>query len=100
MRTLEINGQGFDSLKGFYKSLEPCLIIGECPWGQNLDSLDEIVSCNFNYSDNKENDVNLIIWTDFQKSKIEITEKRGDKTVIEIIEEIFNSNDMIEFIKK
>jgi RNAse (barnase) inhibitor barstar len=100
MRMLEINGQEFDSLEGFYKSLESCLIVGECPWGQNLDSLDEIVSYNFNYSDNNENDVNRIIWTDFQKSKTEIIEKRGDKTVIEIIEEIFNSNEMIEFIKK
>ncbi len=75
MRKLEIIGQGFDSLEGFYKSLEPCIIIGECPWGQNLDSLDEIVSCNFNYTDNKENDVNRIIWTDFQKSKTKIIEK-------------------------
>lgn len=100
MRTLEINGQEFDSLEGFYKSLESSLILGECPWGQNLDSLDEIVSYNFNYSDIKENDVNRIIWTDFQKSKTEIKEKRGDKSVIEIIEEIFNSNDRIEFIKK
>lgn len=100
MRTLEIHGQEFDSLEGFYKSLESCLIVGECPWGQNLDSLDEIVSCNFNYSDNKENDVNRIIWTDFQKSKIEIQDKRETKTVIEIIDEIFNSNDTIEFIKK
>jgi RNAse (barnase) inhibitor barstar len=100
MRTLEIHGQEFDSIEGFYKSLEPCLMEGQCPWGQNLDSLDEIVSCNFNYSDNKENDVNLIIWTDFQKSKNEIYKKRGDKTVIEIIEEIFNSNKTIEFITK
>lgn len=100
MRTLEIHGQEFNSIEGFYISLEPCLIAGQCPWGQNLDSLDEIVSCNFNYTDNEENDVNRIIWTDFQKSKAEITEKRGDKTVIEIIEEIFNSNEMIEFIKK
>lgn len=100
MRTLEIHGQEFDSVEGFYKSLEPYLIVGECPWGQNLDSLDEIVSCDFNYSDNKANDVNRIIWTDFQKSIMDITEKRGDKTVIEIIEEIFNSNERIKFIKK
>ena len=57
------------------------------------------MSCNFNYTDNKENDVNQIIWTDFQKLKMEITERRGDKTVIEIIEEIFKRNDMIEFNK-
>jgi len=100
MRTLEINGQEFDSLEGFYKSLESCLILGECPWGQNLDLLYEIVSYNFNYSGIKENDVNRIVWTDFQKSKTEIKEKRGDKSVIEIIEEIFNSNDRIELIKK
>lgn len=100
MRILMINGQEFESLEGFYKSIEPCLKEGECPWGQNLDSLDEIVSYNFNYSENKENDVNSIIWTDFQKSKNEITEKRGFKSVIQIIEEIFNSNTTIEFIKK
>jgi len=100
MITLEIHGQEFDSLEGLYKSLESCLIIGECPWGQNLDSLDEIVSYNFNYTENKENDVNRIIWTDSQKSKAEIKDKRGDKSVIEIIEEIFSGNYKIEFIKK
>lgn len=100
MRTLEIHGIEFDSLIGFYKSLEPCLKDGECPWGQNLDSLDEIVSNNFNYSDNNENDVNRIIWTDFQKSKTDIKKKRGDKTVLEIIEDIFNGNDKIVFVKE
>jgi RNAse (barnase) inhibitor barstar len=100
MRTLEINGQEFDSLEGFYKSLESYLMEGECPWGQNLDSLDEIISCNLNYTDNEENDVKRIIWTDFQKSKNVINEKRGDKSVIEIIEEILKSNDRIEFIKR
>ena len=47
MRMLEIHGQEFNSIKGFYKRLEPCLIVGECPWGQNLDSLDEMCFMQF-----------------------------------------------------
>ena len=35
-----------------------------------------------------------------KKSKEEIRDKRGDKNVLEIIDEIFNSNKTIEFIKK
>jgi len=100
MRTLVISGRDFDSLEGLYKSLEPSFMRGDCPWGQNLDSLDEIVSYNFNYTDKKENDVNLIIWEDFQKSRNEIKEMRGNITVIEILEEIFSKNDTIDFIKK
>jgi len=100
MRTLVINGKDFDSLEGFYKSLEPSFMKGDCPWGQNLDSLDEIVSYNFNYTEKKENDVDLIIWKDFQKSRNEIKERRGNNTVIEIIEAIFSKNDTIDFIKK
>lgn len=100
MRTLVISGRDFDSLEGLYKCLEPSFMRGDCPWGQNLDSLDEIVSYNFNYTEKKENDVNLIIWEDFQKSRNEIKEMRGNITVIEILEEIFSKNDTIDFIKK
>lgn len=100
MRTLIIKGQDFETIEGFYKNLEPCLIEGDCPWGQNLNSLDEIVMCDFNYSENEDNNVNKIIWTDFQKSKKELSERLGDKTVIEIIDEIFSGNTSIEFIKK
>jgi RNAse (barnase) inhibitor barstar len=100
MRTLEINGQEFNSLQGFYKSLESYLLEGKCPWGQNLDSLDEIVRYNFNYTDIKEKNVNVIQWTNFQKSYSEIREMRGNRAVIDIIEDIYNSNETIEFIKK
>lgn len=100
MRTVVIKGSDFDSIEGFYKNLEPFLIEGNCPWGQNLDSLDEIVSCNFNYSDNQDLDVNCIIWTDFLKSRNEIIDRYGDRSFIEIVEDIFNGNETIEFIKK
>jgi RNAse (barnase) inhibitor barstar len=100
MKTLEINGQDFSSLEGFYKSLEPILISGDCPWGQNLDSLNEVVLYNFNYTDNKEADVSIIVWYNFNKSKSEIRDKRGTQTVLEIIEEIFKSNKSIKFFKK
>ncbi len=100
MRTIEINSKEFCSLDGFYRNLEPSLLQGDCPWGQNLDSLDEIVSCNFNYTENKDNDVNLIIWRDYQKSRNEIRDIKANKLVIDMIEEIFESNETIKFIKK
>ncbi len=99
MRTLTINSAEFDSLEGFYKSLEPCLRKGECPWGQNLDSLDEIACYKFNYTDDIENDVTKIIWNDFEKSKAEDWGHRGGKPVLDIVVEILGSVDEIEFEK-
>lgn len=100
MRTIEINAKEFCSLDGLYRNLEPFLLQGECPWGQNLDSLDEIVSCNFNYTENKDNDVDLIVWHDYQKSRNDIKDIRANRLVVDIIEEILESNDTIKFIKK
>ncbi len=99
IRVVEINGKEFRTLDEFYSSLEKHLIKGNCPWGQNLDSLDEIVSNKFNYTGHKVNDVKKIIWYSFNKSQSELTELRGNKTVVEIIEEIFSSNLEIEFEK-
>jgi hypothetical protein len=45
------------------------------------------------------NDAKKIVWHNFNKSKAELTESRGDKTVIEIIKEIFSSNKEIDFEK-
>ena len=99
MRTIEINGKDFNSLDGFYDCIEKLLTDGECPWGRNFDSLDEIVYYQFNYTGDKTKDVNKIIWTDFEKSKSELTELAGDKKVIDVLEEIFQQNDEIDFIK-
>ena len=100
MKTIVINGNNFSSLEGFYNEIEKFLIDGECPWGRNLDSLDEIVSTSFNYTDNPENNISKIVWTEFSKSKLEIQDKRGDNFVVDILEDIFTSNKDVTFEKK
>ena len=100
MRTIEINGKDFKSLNGFYDEIEKHLMEGECPWGRNLDSLQELVSCCFNYTDNLKKDVSQIIWNDFEKSKHELVDKKGSKSLIEILEDILTNNRNIKFEKK
>lgn len=101
MKTIEINGQDFNTLDGFYTSLEKYLIEGDCPWGQNLDSLDEIVYSNFNYTDIKSNDVTKFIWRNYEKSKSDLSPKyKNGQPIIDIIEKIFSRNPNIQFDKK
>jgi hypothetical protein len=100
MRTIEINGNEFDSLTGFYEFMEQYLDEGECPWGANFDSLDEVVQCRFNYTDDMSKDVTRIVWNDFQKSKFELRRRRGGRREIDILVEIFQRNGEIEFIMK
>lgn len=99
MKTIVINGNNFSSLEGFYDEIEKYLIDGECPWGRNLDSLDEIVSTSFNYTENPDNNVSKIVWTEFSKSKLEIQDKRGDKFVVDILVDLFTSNKDLTFEK-
>ena|SRR5688572_14144668 len=100
MRTIEINGKDFDSLNGFYDEIEKHLFEGDCPWGRNLDSLQELVSCSFNYTDNFKKSVSKIVWYNFDKSKREITDKKGSISLIEILEDILTYNKNIMFEKK
>ena len=100
MKIIEINGQDFSDLDGFYKSLEKFLHAGDCPWGQNLDSLDEIVYCNFNYTDNKENDVTKFIWDNYAKSRVDLKAEKNGRPIIEFLDEILVSNPKIQFVKK
>lgn len=65
-----------------------------------MDSLEEIVQTNFNYTDDKDLDVNKVVWLNYEKSRNELKETKGGKPTIEILEEIFSSNKEIEFIKK
>jgi hypothetical protein len=69
LMTVIINGYKINSLQDFYRELEPYLLEGECPWGENLDSLDEIVGCKFNYTDDPEKDATKVIWTNSLRSK-------------------------------
>ena len=98
-RKVVIDGNQFNSLSEFYQMLAKQLKTGNCPWGENLDSLDEIVSANFNYTKNESLDVKQIIWLNFTKSKRELSDKRGEEKVIDILEEIFTSNENIKLIK-
>jgi RNAse (barnase) inhibitor barstar len=82
MITITIDGGVIDSLENFYDQLEPILLAGDCPWGRNLDSLQEIVECQFNYTDNRDLDVTKIIWTNSAISKQQL----GKQETIEWIE--------------
>ena len=62
LRTIFIDGNSIGSLDEFYSEIEKHLGEGSCPWGENLDSLDEIVRSSFNYTSNKDLDVSRIVW--------------------------------------
>jgi len=94
-----IDGNKFETLTGFYGQIKKQLLKGNCPWGENLDSLDEIVSENFNYTEEASLNVTKIIWLNFSKSKRELSEKRGKDEIINIVEEIFTSNETINLLK-
>ena len=100
MRTIEIDGSTFNSLAGFYNEIEKHLSQGNCPWGRNLDSLDEIVLYNFNYTENRNLDVTKVVWRNFEKSKSEILDLRGSTYVIDILVDIFQRNKTILFERK
>jgi len=76
--TITIDGNNINGLESFYDEIENHLSIGKCPWGRNLDSLDEITGCYFNYTDNPKFDVKEIVWLNAQTSK----EKLGESETI------------------
>lgn len=88
---LTIDGNRVTNRDHFYDLLEPYLVKGKCPWGRNLDSLDEIVSANFNYTDNPELNIKMIIWADSKRSQLTLGQKQFD-----LLTEILSSNDSIE----
>lgn len=88
---LTIDGNRIKTRDDFYDLLEPYLVIGECPWGRNLDSLDEIVSTNFNYTANPELNIKMIIWADSKRSLLTLGLKEFD-----LLTEILSSNERIE----
>ncbi len=100
MKEIRIDSSHFSSLDGFYDELEKYLVHTECPWGRNLDSLNELIYYQFNYTDNRENNVTTICWIGFSKSQKEILDVRGDRKVIDVLEELFSSNKDISFVKK
>ena len=67
--TVTIKGNKINSLNDFYDEVEKQLVTGECPWGRNLDSLDEIVSNCFNYTDDPKLNINEVVWSNSDKSR-------------------------------
>ena len=67
--TVTINGNAIKTIDDFYKEIERQLLLGECPWGENLDSLDEVVQYRFNYTNNRLLDVKEIVWLNSDASK-------------------------------
>lgn len=100
MRIIEINGNNFNTLSGFYDEIEKFLMDGNCPWGRNLDSLNENVNSFFNCTSIKNLNVSVIIWRNFLKSKIDLTETKGESLIIYMLEEILSANPYIKFIKQ
>lgn len=88
--TVTINGNNISDLDGFYVEIEKHLQKSECPWGRNLDSLNEIVQCNFNHTDKPEFDVKEVVWLNAKSSE----EKLGvDETVKWLAKKIDYSSD-------
>jgi len=100
MRIIEINGNNFNTLSGFYDEIEKFLMDGNCPWGRNLESLNENVNAFFNCTSIKNLNVSVIIWRNFLKSKIDLTETNGESLIIYMLEEILSANPEIKFIKQ
>ncbi len=97
MRTIELYGAYIKSLDDFYDQIEKHLSLGECPWGRNLDSLDEIVLYNFNYTENRELDVRKIIWKDAKLSENNLlNDKRAG--IFSILIETLSENKTINLV--
>ena len=66
---ITLDGNSISCLEDFYKQLESTLEKGECPWGANLDSLQEVVDMHFNYTGNPSLNIDQIFWLNMDKSK-------------------------------
>ena len=94
--TVIIDGDKINSLEGFYDQIEKYLIRGECPWGRNLDSLEEIVHSNFNYTDVEALSVKEIIWTQAAVAE----EKLGTEATIEWLSDKLKASSSSEYQKQ
>ncbi|SHJ16143.1 hypothetical protein SAMN02745146_2484 [Hymenobacter daecheongensis DSM 21074] len=92
-----IEGNLINTIDDFYGQIEKHLIIGECPWGRNLDSLDEIVLYSFNYTDDPSLNVTEILWSDSALSAQRLN--RGEQhNLFYILTEMLSSNEEIKLI--
>jgi hypothetical protein len=67
-----LDGNIINCLGDFYKQLESVIENGECPWGANLDSLQEAVDMQFNCTGNSSFDVTRISWLNADKPRLSL----------------------------
>ena len=81
MQTIEINGNKFSNLSGFYNEVERKMTRG-LNWkiGRNLDAFEDVLSGGFGVIESDE--IYKLVWLQSQKSKTELKEY---ETIIEII---------------
>lgn len=94
---ITIKGENIRSIEDFYNEIEKSLINGECPWGRNLDSLEEIVSNYFNYTENANLNVTELIWTNSQRCKQYLGVEETKKWLNEKINGTENKNQIDHF---
>ncbi|WP_210517825.1 barstar family protein [Hymenobacter terricola] len=91
MMQITIDGLLINNLSDFYDQIEKHLIVGECPWGRNLDSLDEIVMYRFNYTDDTSSNVTEILWSNSIESAQKLNQ--GERqNLFEILVETLSGN--------
>ena len=88
---ITIDGSLINNLSDFYDQIEKHLIVGECPWGRNLDSLDEIVMYSFNYTDDPSLNVTEILWSDSNISAQKLSQVER-QNLFEILVETLSGN--------
>ena len=94
---INLNGNSINTIDDFYDQIEKYLIVGKCPWGRNLDSLDEIVLYSFNYTNDPSLNATEILWSDSAVSaqKLNLGEPHN---LFEILTETLSGNKEIKVI--
>jgi RNAse (barnase) inhibitor barstar len=92
---ITIEGHRINTLDDFYDQIEEFLEQGECPWGRNLDSLEEIVQTAFNYTDDATINVTGILWEEASNSK----EKLGKAETVKWLKNKLQASSGVEHQK-
>lgn len=96
--TVTINSNNFNDLEGFYNEIDRVLTQG-LDWrtGHNLNAFNDILRGGFGVHEYEE--PIKLIWNDANKSKRELSKIIDGKTLFDILVEIIQSNEHIEFIE-
>lgn len=92
---INLDGKSMNSIDDFYNQLEKYLTVGECPWGRNLDSLDEVIMYSFNYTDDSSLNVTEIIWSDSSVVKQKLNQGNR-QNLFELLVETLSANQEVK----